>query len=376
MKKTRKIAAWIVSGLLLGMTPIWAADEGARASSPVPPKNLKLVGDHWTPWEPPTPGPNDYIIQRGDTLWDLAGKWLGDPFLWPQVWDQNRYVLDSHWIYPGDPLVVPGQPTVVPPEGPPEGPAVSSAPGAPTGTKGKEAKSAKPVPAAPKLIPVADMSDLYCSGFIEPSHSTAEVRIVGREFEREMVATGDVVYVNQGQSQGVRAGDRLAVIRPESAVSHPASGDALGTYVRRLGSMRVLAAQENTATAVIEFGCDAMKEGDEIVPWVEIPAPRLTELPPMDQYDVTPSGGAVGYVVAARDSLQRVGEGNVIHVDLGDASGLGSGEILQLFRDNGDLPRLMLGRAVVLTVEPGTATAKVYQSVREIAVGDRVEVVR
>jgi hypothetical protein len=72
----------------------------------------------------------------------------------------------------------------------------------------------------------------------------------------------------------------------------------------------------------------------------------------------------------------RVGEGNVIHVDLGDASGLGSGEILQLYRENGDLPRLMLGRAVVLTVEPGTATAKVYQSVREIEIGDRVEVVR
>lgn len=373
MKKTRKIAAWVVTGLLLGGTPLWAADEGARAGSPVPPKNLKMVGDHWTPWDPPTPGPNDYLIQRGDTLWDLAGKWLGDPFLWPQVWDQNRYILDSHWIYPGDPLVVPGQPTVVPPEGPPEGTEVSKTPAGRTGAK---PEPAKPVPGAPKLIPVADLSDLYCSGFIEPSHSTAEVRIVGREFEKEMVASGDVVFLNQGQMQGVRAGDRLAVVRPESVVSHPASGNALGTYVRRLGTMRVLAAQDNTATAVIDFACDAMKEGDEIVPWVEIPAPTRTELPPMNRYDVAPSGGAVGYVVAARDSLMRVGEGNVIHVDLGDASGLGSGEILQLYRENGDLPRLMLGRAVVLTVEPGTATAKVYQSVREIEIGDRVEVVR
>ena len=91
---------------------------------------------------------------------------------------------------------------------------------------------------------------------------------------------------------------------------------------------------------------------------------------------MTPTGGALGYVVIARDHLRDVGTGHVIHVDLGDASGIASGEILQLWRENGDLPRLMLGRAVVLTVEPGTATAKIYESVREVRIGDRVEIVR
>ena len=54
--------------------------------------------------------PETHTVRKGDTLWDLANKWLGDPHLWPQVWDQNRYILDSHWIYPGDPLAVPGKP--------------------------------------------------------------------------------------------------------------------------------------------------------------------------------------------------------------------------------------------------------------------------
>ena len=87
-------------------------------SSHRPPQNLKKVGDHWTPWDPPPAGPDAYIIQKDDTLWDLAEEWLGDPFLWPQIWDENRYILDSHWIYPGDPLVIPGKPTVVPDGGP------------------------------------------------------------------------------------------------------------------------------------------------------------------------------------------------------------------------------------------------------------------
>ena len=91
----------------------------AQSSAPTPPQNLKKVGDHWTPWDPPEAGPEAYIIVKGDTLWDLAERWLGDPYLWPQIWDENRYILDSHWIYPGDPLVIPGRPVVVPEGGPP-----------------------------------------------------------------------------------------------------------------------------------------------------------------------------------------------------------------------------------------------------------------
>src|SRR5262245_30981155 len=74
-----------------------------------PPKDLHLVGDHWTAWNPPTefpPGAQVYTIVRGDTLWDLANKNLGNPYLWPQIWEKNQYILDAHWIYPGDPLVL------------------------------------------------------------------------------------------------------------------------------------------------------------------------------------------------------------------------------------------------------------------------------
>ena len=121
MRKAVTVGTVLISGLVLSTWVVAAEIEGAAASpSPRPPKILKKVGDHWTPWDPPPAGADSYIIERGDTLWGLAGKWLGDPHLWPQVWDKNRYVLDSHWIYPGDPLSVPGKPSVVPPEGPKE----------------------------------------------------------------------------------------------------------------------------------------------------------------------------------------------------------------------------------------------------------------
>ena len=47
-----------------------------------------------------------HIVEKGDTLWDLAGKYLGNPFAWPQIWELNQWIKDPHWIYPGDPLII------------------------------------------------------------------------------------------------------------------------------------------------------------------------------------------------------------------------------------------------------------------------------
>ena len=74
-----------------------------------PPSNLHRVGDHWTAWDPPATFPEGaeiYTVTTGDTLWDLAERHYGNPYLWPQIWEKNPYVLDAHWIYPGDPLVI------------------------------------------------------------------------------------------------------------------------------------------------------------------------------------------------------------------------------------------------------------------------------
>jgi hypothetical protein len=384
MRKTGAVVAALLAGLLVAPMAV-AADEAA-ASSPTPPKDLKRVGDHWTPWNPPEPGPDDYIIQKGDTLWDLAGKWLGDPFLWPQVWDKNRYILDSHWIYPGDPLVVPGRPTVVPPEGPPpvEEQPEEQVPETPA-EQPRETEQPKP----PPLIPVASPGDLYCSGYIDPDHAYSDTWVVGREMEREFVGTGDVIYLNKGSNQGVEPGSEWAIQRAGRAVKHPETGADLGTYVRRLGRVRILAAQDNTSTAVITYSCDTIHESDEIVPWQEIPIPRLASMPAFQRYDVTPSGGAQGYIVALKDDIHAldlgisgdmgvhaVGDGHVIYTDLGQGVGIRPGDILTVYRENGDLPRLMLGQAVILTVEGGTSTAKLTTAVREIFTGDRVEVVQ
>lgn len=98
------------------VTVLGLLSAAALYSATTPPRDLRLVGDHWTAYYPPDPasfppGSNVHIIERGDTLWDLAERFYGDPYLWPQLWENNTYITDSHWIYPGDPLLIQGETT-------------------------------------------------------------------------------------------------------------------------------------------------------------------------------------------------------------------------------------------------------------------------
>ena len=48
--------------------------------------------------------PDTYIVQAGDTLWDISALFLSDPWRWPGLWQGNPHLDNPHLIYPGDQL--------------------------------------------------------------------------------------------------------------------------------------------------------------------------------------------------------------------------------------------------------------------------------
>ncbi|ROO25298.1 hypothetical protein SAHL_14565, partial [Salinisphaera orenii YIM 95161] len=50
--------------------------------------------------------PLRYVVKPGDTLWDIAGYYLRDPWYWPQLWNDNPDIDNPHRIRPGDVLVL------------------------------------------------------------------------------------------------------------------------------------------------------------------------------------------------------------------------------------------------------------------------------
>src|SRR5687768_10303046 len=95
--------------LLVIATAAFAQPQSSR-----PPRDLHLVGDHWTAYNPPDPstyppGAKTHEIKAGDTLWALAQQYYGNAYLWPQLWESNTWITDAHWIYPGDVLLVEGE---------------------------------------------------------------------------------------------------------------------------------------------------------------------------------------------------------------------------------------------------------------------------
>lgn len=368
------------------------------------PPQVHQVGDHWSAWQPPMLEESEgevYIIQPGDTLWALAQQFLGDPYLWPQLWEQNQYILDAHWIYPGDPLLLSAE--VLPQEAM-EDSGYGEAGSADADREGM-AEMAEPeltgfVPAERALTPpkpLGSEADIYCSGFIAGRDLEYSYRISGSESQvlglpdstvlttqydsfsedltRVVLSTGDIIYLDGGRDTGLTAGLLYTVVAPTVDVYHPDSNEYVGTHYAYFGRVRVLSVQETTAIAEIVHACRAIGVGQELLPFEPEPVPlgRLgMEQPTNDPVDVSELDGAPT-IVFAGDKILTLGEGNLVYIDRGEVDDITPGDLFTIYRRNkSGFPPVVIGELAILSVRQQTALGRIMRSRYTVFIGDQL----
>lgn len=367
----------VASVLLLLAIPLIAA-------STQPPRDLKLLRNHWTPYASPDPatypaGAKVHTIVKGDTLWDLAKTYYGDPHLWPQIWEKNQYVTDAHWIYPGDSLLIeqevtPTSTVTTEPEAAAPSPEEPAAPAPESGPK----------PSPPRAL--GNTSDIYCFGYlgkvneVMPNEIAAfedtDIRYVSGAIAQDIGGSqGDVVFIKGGTATGIQAGQTYVVVKPGKIVHHPRTGAVIGRHYAYTGQVKVLCASEDQATAVITESCTGILVGEKLkpLPQIAIPVARVTAI---EAHCETPASKAKGFIVNAKDYSFSLGVGDVVEVNLGQEDFIQPGDFLTVYRENripGE-PRRVLGQVGILTTEAHTATGRIVQMLGAMTIGDRVEV--
>jgi len=340
-----------------------------------PPQPLHLVDGHWTPYDPPSEFPEGSTIHRivpGDTLWDLAESYLGDPYLWPQIWERNPYIKDSHWIYPGDPIAI----DVAVQEPPTE---VEEVPTDETMTSEYgEAEGYEEIPVDEgQPSPLGSAADVYCFADLVQDEAVYPFTIKSAERidAQDSFSEGDIVYIDGGANQGVAAGDRFFVLTRIRELDHVTTNEKLGIIYHKVGQIKVLCAQEDSAIAEVTYACDPIDIGNVLQPFRPIPVPLVVPPDPSDRCDV-PNGKLIGTITYTRDDQIEIGAGWLVFVDLGAADGVYPGQFATIFRDNPvkGMPRLVMGELGLLTVEENYSTAILTGGWGSVYVGDKVEI--
>lgn len=138
-----------------------------------------------------TDHPDTYVVKRGDTLWDIAGRFLQRPWLWPEIWQANPQIRNPHLIYPGDIISLAYLDRVGLQRGP----------------------GGDPINAVPLGEIEPFLKDLRVVDSLE-----GLPYVVGLEEDRLRGSNGQVAYVRG--LDGIAPGQRYLVVRPEKRYRH------------------------------------------------------------------------------------------------------------------------------------------------------------
>jgi len=257
--------------------------------------------------------PDRYIVVEGDTLWSIAGRFLQNPWQWPELWKMNQeQIKNPNRIYPGDVIVVDrsaqqARMRLLALETVKLEPGVRVEPLAP-----------KPVPTIPTAVIEPFLAKPLIVG---PAELDAAPRISATQENRVAIGAGAIAYA-AGLTQD--KGTLWQVFRRGDPLFDPDSGEILGYEAVYLGDARVLKFADES-TLQITKSTQEIYTGDRLVA-------AAREQPTFGYIPRAPEKQVRARIVSAYGSLGETGPLSIVTLSKGSQDGLEVGHVLAIYR--------------------------------------------
>lgn len=260
--------------------------------------------------------PDRYVVIKGDTLWAISGKFLKEPWRWPDIWKLNKEeIKNPHLIYPGDVVVLDranGELRLV----------------KNAKYQGRDFEKRSPQtrvePTERAAIPVISPADIgpFLSQplVIEKDGLEAAPRILASEENRVAIGAGSRAYVDGLKDGGPK---QWHIFRPGKALIDPDTQETLGYEAIYLGDARVLKYGETSTIEVIKSVQEILRD-DRLVAAASV---ELANIVPH-----APSKGLRGRIISSYGGVAETGRGSIVSLNRGAKDGLETGHVLALHR--------------------------------------------
>jgi hypothetical protein len=259
-----------------------------------------------------------------------------------------------------------------------------------TAVLAQEAADTQPVP-----VPAASRSEMDCSGFISGTPVSTDLFVLDgadndfREPLRQF-GTGSYVYLNSRSGATYSVGTEYSVVRSAKLLMrvkwYPGQGGSvrsLGRPYVDVGRVKVFKNTALGAVAEVTFACGPIHPGDIVLPYQPRTIPEYVPTTHWDRF-AEPNGKLVGAITAAGNNGGLLATGRIAFINLGQEDGVSPGmrfRIFRIFREGGregfyalpETPREVIGELVVLSTEARGSVAMVVNSLRDITLGDGIE---
>lgn len=331
-----------------------ALERDARQPAPAP-----------APAPPPVVNanaPQTYVVQRGDTLWDISAMFLRDPWLWPEIWHVNPEVANPHLIYPGDTLKL-----VYGSDGTPEIHLVT----------GSAVRVSPLVRSSPLDGPIATIPYQAIAAFLGRPSLLSQEQIDGAPKisvvrDNHLVASlNDTVYVKGMAGHGP---GRYSVVRVGDQLTDPETGKVLGYMGSYAASARIDQADDRLSSALLVESTREAVAGDLLFA-EDVVAPGS---------DIVPRAAPAnfsGQIMAVVDGVSQIGQHDVVAINRGASQGLEVGHVVAIDQKGAVVPdgscktfgRTSCGRATVQLPDERAGTLLVFKTYERISFGLVIE---